>query len=111
MIKKFDDFEVGYRKGVLFALTSLLSLAGTTKVKEDKMLFPLRIYIQALIDKLDLFIDYGSSLVFSYSEHDKKGIPQKAEVFKSRQHWFKTQKMKLLFWTIEKAKEQQNEQL
>lgn len=96
-MKKLDDFEVGYRKGVLFALISLLNMAKETKLKEDKLLIPLRIYIQALIDKLDLFIKFGDNLIFAYSEHDKKKIPQKAEVFRNKQHYFASQRVRLLF--------------
>ena len=81
-MKNYDEFERGYRKGVLFALVSLLNMSKEIKLKEDKLLIPIRIYIQALIDKLDLFLKFGDSLLFAYSEHDKKKIPQKAEVFR-----------------------------
>lgn len=86
-MKVYDEFELGYRKGVLFALISLLNMSKNIKIKEDKLLIPLRIYIQALIDKLDLFLKFGDNLIFAYSEHDKKKIPQKAEVFRNKQHW------------------------
>lgn len=96
-MKKFDDFKMGYRQGVFFALISLLNMAKNQKLKEDKLLIPIRIYIQALIDKLDLFIKFGDNLIFAYSEHDKKHIPQKAEVFRNKQHWIATQKARLLY--------------
>lgn len=96
-MKNYDEFEQGYRKGVLFALISLLNMSKNIKIKEDKLLIPLRIYIQALIDKLDLFLKFGDNLIFAYSEHDKKKIPQKAEVFRNKRHWLANQRARLLF--------------
>jgi hypothetical protein len=90
-MKNYDEFERGYRKGVLFALVSLLNMSKEIKLKEDKLLIPIRIYIQALIDKLDLFLDFGDNLIFAYSEHDKKKVPQKAEVFRNKRHWMANQ--------------------
>ena len=96
-MKNYDEFERGYRKGVLFALISLLNMSKNIKIKEDKLLIPLRIHIQALIDKLDLFLKFGDNLIFAYSEHDKKKIPQKAEVFRNRLHWLANQKARERF--------------
>ena len=102
-MKNYDEFERGYRKGVLFALVSLLNMSKEIKLKEDKLLIPIRIYLQALIDKLDLFIKSGDNLIFAYSEHDKKKIPQKAEVFRNKQHYFANQRARLLFQRLNNA--------
>lgn len=107
-MKKLDDFEVGYRKGVLFALVQLLDMAKEAKLKEDKQFFPIKIYLKALIEKLDLFIDYGSNLMFAYSEHDKKKIPQKAEVYKNYAHYMRAKKLELLLDVMEMERETKN---
>ncbi|MBR5202351.1 MAG: hypothetical protein IKW45_03715 [Clostridia bacterium] len=109
MIKKLDAFEVGYRKGVLFALNELLKMSKDTKLIDDKMRVPIKIYLSALIEKLDYFIDYGSSLFFAYSAHDKKKIPQKAEVYKSFAHYKRAKKLELLLSVVQMEKGKQND--
>ncbi len=109
-IKKLDDFEVGYRKGVVFTLNNLTQMFGEKKIREDKLSIPLKIYFKALLDKLDYFIDYGNTVQFAYSNHDKKGIPTKAEVFKSYAHYKRTKKLNLLLEVLQMEKELNNEQ-
>ena len=39
--------------------------------------------------------------MFAYSEHDKKGIPQKAEVYKNYAHYMRAKKLELLLDIVE----------
>jgi hypothetical protein len=103
MIRKLDDFNVGYRKGVVFAINCLINLLGNNKIRNDEITIPLKVYLQAILDKLDLFIDYGDTICFAYSNHDKKGKPQKAEIFKDINHFKRTQKVKLLIDVVQMA--------
>lgn len=108
-MKKLDDFEVGYRKGAVFTLNCLMQMFGEKKIREDKISIPLKIYLKALLEKLDIFLDYGDIVQFVYSNHDKKGIPQKAEVFKSLTHYKRATKLKLLLDVLEMERNIKNE--
>ena len=108
-MKKLNDFEVGYRKGAVFTLINLLNMFGKNKIKEGKLSIPLKIYLEAIIEKLDLFLDYGNTIIFAYCNHDKKGIPTKAEVYKSVEHYKRKQKLDMLLYVMELEKEVDNE--
>jgi hypothetical protein len=76
--EKIDQSSIDYKNGVRFALIQLMNMANGYKIKEDNISVPLNIYLKALYDDLDLFIQYGDNVNFAYENHDKKGIPTKA---------------------------------
>ena len=100
-IKKINDFEVGYRKGAVFTLNCLINMFGEKKIREDKISIPLKVYFNAMLEKLDLFLDYGDTITFAFSKHDKKGNPTKAEVYKSVEHYKRKQKLDMLLYVMQ----------
>lgn len=100
MFKKFNDYETGYRKGVVFALVALKNLLGKDYLRTDKINVQLKVFLEAILNKLDFFLDYGDTILFAYTEHDKKGKPIKAEIFKDVLHYKRSKKAKLLFDVI-----------
>ena len=83
-MKKINVFEEGYRKGVTFALINIINLLGDSKIKASDFslkMFPLRIFLRPLLDKLDLFIEYGDAIEFACEGCDKKGNPKNMTIY------------------------------
>lgn len=92
-MEKIDQSWIDYRSGVRFALIQLMNMAKGYKIKDGKISVPLDIYIKALYDDLDLFIQYGNNINFAYENHDKKGIPTKAVACLSTRDYLLKKKM------------------
>lgn len=78
--KKINQEWIDYKNGVRFALIQLCNITKDLKVRIDGQSIKLDVYLKALLNDLDLFIDYGDNVNFVYTEWDKKGTPTKAEV-------------------------------
>ena len=89
MLGKLNNFSVGYRKGVLFVLTELLKNCGDNKIIVNKQRIQAKVFLQAILDNLDLFLDYGFPFIV-FTEWDKKHIPIKAKTYKSYKQWRKS---------------------
>ena len=100
MLKNLNDFEAGYRKGAVFTLVALKNLLGKENLRTDKINVQLNVFLDAILNKLDFFLDYGDTILFAYTERDKKGKPIKAEIFKDVLHYKRSKKAKLLFDVI-----------
>lgn len=79
MFEKIDQSSIDYKRGVRFALIQLMNMANGHKIKDGKQSILLDVYLKALYEDLDLFIQYGDNVMFVYTERDKKRIPTKAE--------------------------------
>lgn len=78
-LKRFDNFSVGYRKGVVFTLLQLQKMLEGYKSKEDGTTAP--VIIKACLDDIDIFIDYGDRCTVAFTEWDKKKHPTKSKIY------------------------------
>lgn len=70
-MEKIDNYMLGYRAGIRFALLNCMNLFKDSK--SDKL--PLDMFLLALYRDLDEFIKYGDCINFYYTRWDKKGKP------------------------------------
>ncbi|MBQ8635313.1 hypothetical protein IJ425_04075 [bacterium] len=96
MLKKLNDYETGYRKGAVFTLVALNNLLGKENLRTDKINVQLKVFLEAILSKLDFFLDYGDKIFFAYIEHDKKRRPIKAEIFNDISHYKRSKKNKII---------------